>query len=233
MKKSVQALINRRRARMIQSLLAALAGVILLAICWLLFTVASGPVTALLRTATPPATLTLTPTITFTPAPPTPTKQFTDTPIPTEGPSPTPTPVIYTVVDGDTFFSISTQFGVAIDSIKLASGLTGDILVIGQVLTIPVGGGFEPPTTTPIPTGLARGTRIEYTVLLGDSLEIIASKFNSTVEDIAQQNRRNNRALTNADLRARDVLIVRVNLVTPTPTLAASVTPAVTLTPTP
>jgi LysM repeat protein len=233
MKKSVQALINRRRARVIQSLLAAVAGLILVAMCVLLFNLASGPITALLRTATPTPTVTLTPTLTFTPAPATPTSLGTDTPTPTEGPSPTPTPVIYTVQDGDTLFDISTNFQVPIFSILAASGLPADtsILAVGQVLTIPVGGGFEPPTVTPIPTGLPRGSKILYTVLLGDSLEIIAAKFNSTAEDIAQQNRRNNRPLTNASLQAGDVLTVRIDLVTVTPTLPASVTPAASPTP--
>lgn len=230
MKKSVQALLNRRRARLIQTLLAALAGLILLAICLLTFNfVTSGPGVALFRTATPTASPTLSPTLTFTPAPPTPTRA-TDTPVPTEGPSPTPTPIIYVVQEGDTLFDLSIKYGVLVESIKLASGITGDSLSVGTTITIPVGGGFEPPTSTPVPPDLPRGTKIEYTVLLGDSLEIIASKFNSTVEDIAQQNRRNNRPLTNADLRARDIIVVRVNLVTPTPTVPASVTPEVTVT---
>lgn len=233
MKKSVQALINRRRARVIQSLLAAVAGLIMVAMCVLLVNLASGPITALLRTATPTPTLTLTPTLTFTPAPATPTSLGTDTPTVTEGPSPTPTPVIYQVQDGDTLFNISTNFQVPIFSILAASGLPADtsILAVGQVLTIPVGGGFEPPTVTPIPTGLPRGSKILYTVLLGDSLEIIAAKFNSTAEDIAQQNRRNNRPLTNALLQAGDVLTVRIDLVTATPTLPPSVTPAASATP--
>jgi LysM repeat protein len=227
MKKSVQALINRRRARVIQSLLAAVAGLILLAMCLLTFNFfTSGPGAAFLRTSTPTATHTLPPTLTHTPAPATPTDQFTATLLPTAGPSSTPTPISYTVQEGDSFFSISTQFGIPIDSIKLASGITGELLSVGQVLTIPVGGGFEPPTSTPLPTGLARGAKIQYTVQLGDTLEIIAAKFNSTAEDIAQQNRRNNRPLTNADLRARDVITVRVNLVTPTPTAPATETPA-------
>jgi LysM repeat protein len=96
---------------------------------------------------------------------------------------------------------------------------------VGQTLTIPQGQEVQTPTPTPLPTGLPRGARIQYTVLLGDTLEIIAGKFNSTAEDIARQNRRNNQDLTNADLRAGEVLVVRINLVTPTLTPVPSRTP--------
>ena len=143
----------------------------------------------------------------------------------TPGPSPTPTPITYTVQDGDTLFNIAAQFQVDWQALKLFNNLASDALSVGQVLTIPQVGDVQTPTPSPLPTGLGRGGRIQYTVLLGDTLEIIAAKFNSTAEDIARQNRRNNQDLTNADLRAGEVLVVRVDLVTPTLTPVASRTP--------
>lgn len=226
MKKSVQALIKRRRARIIPVILAALAGLVLLALVLMVFSFfTSGPGVALFQTATPTPSATLTPTATLTPAPDTPTPLFTDTPTVTPGPSPTPTPITYTVQDGDTLFDIAAQFQVDWQALKLFNNLTSDALSVGQVLIIPQAGDVQTPTPSPLPTGLGRGARIQYTVLLGDTLEIIAAKFNSTPEDIARQNRRNNQDLTNADLRAGEVLVVRVDLVTPTLTPVASRTP--------
>ena len=221
MKREVQALINRRRARLAPFFFLGLVGLVCLAgvlIVINFFTNGAGQ--SLLRTATP------TPTTTFTPAPFTPTPlatdtpSLTDTPTFTPGPSPTPTPITYTVNAGDTLFGIAVQFQVDIEALKLANNLTGETLSVGAVLTIPTGD-FQTPTPTPLPTGLPRGARIQYTVLLGDTLEVIAAKFNSTAEDIARQNDN----LTNAKLQAGQVIVVRINLVTPTPLPTSTFTP--------
>jgi len=221
MKREVQALINRRRARLAPFVFLGLVGLVCLAgILLVVNFFTSGPGQSLLRTPTP------TPTSTFTPAPATPTLAptdaplFTDTPTFTPGPSPTPTPITYTVKEGDTLFGIAVQFQVDIQALKLTNNLTGDTLSVGTILTIPAGD-FQTPTPTPLPTGLPRGARIQYTVLLGDTLETIAAQFNSTVEDIS----RNNDNLTNAKLLAGQVIVVRVNLVTPTPLPTSTFTP--------
>jgi LysM repeat protein len=226
MKKSVQALIRRRRARLVPAVLAALAGLVLLAFVVLVFNFfTTGPGATILRSPTPSPTLTFTPTATLTPDPFTATPEFSPTPTETPGPTATPTPVTYVVVDGDTLFGIAVQFQVDVEAIKLFNNLTSDALAVGQTLIIPQGQEVQTPTPTPLPTGLPRAARIQYTVLLGDTLEIIAAKFNSTPEDIARQNRRNNADLTNADLQAGEVLVVRINLVTPTLTPVPSRTP--------
>jgi LysM repeat protein len=69
----------------------------------------------------------------------------------------------------------------------------------------------------------------------GDTLAAIAFRFNSTVEDILEQN-----DIENANsIFVGQILIVRVNLVTPVPTEAATEEPEstpgtiATLTPTP
>lgn len=218
--KSARALIKRRRARFVPIILAGVAGLLCVGLVWVSYLFfASGPGAQWLATSTPTATLTptpsQTPTLTLTP---------TETVIPTEtatlGPSPTPTPVIYVVQDGDTLFSIGAQFQVNFLDIIAVNGLTTDSVFVGQQLIIPVGG-LERPTATPIPSNLPRATRIEYVVQLGDTLEIIAAQFNSTVEDIQLRNAN----VTNAGLQAGQVLIIRVNLVTPAPTVPAGITP--------
>lgn len=218
--KSARALVKRRRARFVPIILAAVAGLLCVGLVWVGFVFfTSGPGSQWIATSTPTVTPTLTPsqtpTITLTP-----TETVIPSETPTIGPTPTPTPVIYVVKDGDTLFSIGAQFQVNFLDIKTVNNLTTDDVFVGQQLIIPVGG-LERPTATPIPSNLPRATRIDYVVQLGDSLEAIAAKFNSTVEDIRQRN--NN--VTNTTLQAGQILIVRVNLVTPVPTVPAGITP--------
>lgn len=94
--------------------------------------------------------------------------------------------------------------------------------------------GQELPTPTPLPTNMPRGTKINYTVQSGDTLDLIAAKFNSTVEDIMTLNKITDKNRIDVGM----VLVIRVNLVTPTPTRPPSLTPtaggaAATPTPTP
>ncbi len=229
MKKEVQALINRRRARMVPAILAGLAAVIVIlgAIAVVVF-FTQGPGQVILK-GTPTPTVTITPT----PLPPTATLQATLTPTvtpsatDTPGPSPTPTVLVYVVQQYDTLFDIAVKFKVDVEALKLANNLTSDMLSVGQKLVIPSG---EVPTITPspLPTGLARGAKIKYKVLLGDTLETIAAEFNSRVDDIVKANLDPKDAkykLSNDNLRAGMEILVPVNLVTATPTPPASVTP--------
>jgi LysM repeat protein len=225
MKKEIRALLPHRKTRLVPLILAGLAALI---VCGGLLSLAMffvrGPGRAIFYTATP------TPTLTPTPLPATPTSPFTETPaaspLPTNtsGPSPTPTPQVYVVQEGDSISSIaakfSTEFGVIItpEDIMLANQLTNTIINPGLQLIIPMPGAVTSPTPSPLPTGLGRGSKI-------------ASKFNSTVDAIVKANK--NAKLTNASLQAGMVILVPINLVTPTPTYTISLTPAATLTPTP
>lgn len=215
MKKEVQALINRDRARSTRPtpiLLAAIAGVAGLLLCGgviIFFT--AGPGKTFFQTPTPTSTLTP------TPIPATPTPEFTNTPLFTETPSATPgppQPITYTVKEGDTLFSIAQQFNVDLLTLMSFNGISdAALLSVSSVLTIPVGT-VELPTPTPVPTGLPRGTRIKYVVQPGDTLQTIAAQFNSTAEDIATTNK-----ITDANsIQVGQILDVRVNIATPTPT---------------
>ncbi len=93
-------------------------------------------------TSTPSPTPTATPTIT-----PTPTR--TPTPTPTETPTPPPRTMTYTVKPGDTPGSIARQFGVTLEDLLEANGLTpNDVIHPGDTLEIPV----YTPTPTPTPS---------------------------------------------------------------------------------
>jgi len=181
---------------------------------------------------TPTPTETLTPT----PVPPSPTPTSTPTELP---PSSTPTitltptiswPFIYNVEEGDTLYSIAERFGVEIlvlieaNRERLALDPANPIIKVGDELLVPPPG-TELATPTPLPEGLPRGTKIEYTVKSGDTLAAVALEFNSTVDDIMTEN-----DLEDANsIFVGQILVIRVNLVTPVPTEAA---PEATLTPT-
>ncbi len=63
-------------------------------------------------------------------------------PAPTPAPAPPPSrPALsgttHTVAKGDTLWGISRKYGVSVDAIKQANGLTRDIVVLGSTLQIP------------------------------------------------------------------------------------------------
>src|SRR5215831_2809610 len=221
MKKEVQALIKRRRARVIPAILMAIAGLILIGIAVLVVAAfTNGPGLGVLRTPTP--TVTVTVTITPTPTVPTatPTEAETSTSTPTLGPSPTPTQNIYTVEQGDTLFSIAAKFKSNVCTLMAVNNITDpSVLAVGQKLLIP-GPDTKLPTATPLPTGLPRGAIVNYVVQCGDTLATIAAKFNSTGDDIAKLNN----IKDPTSIQIGQSLKVRVNIATPTPTATASKT---------
>lgn len=138
-------------------------------------------------------TPTITPTFTATPVPPTPvptdTLVPTETAIPSETAPPTPdAPFVYEVQPGDSLISIADNFGVEYVAIMLMNNLTNEsILYAGDRLTIP-NPDMERPTPTSLPGNIFRGYIVEYFVLPGDSLLLIAEKFLSTIDDIIEEN---------------------------------------------
>ena len=82
---------------------------------------------------------------------------------------------IYVVQRGDSLYSIAKKYNVSVDAIKSANNLQNNLISIGQKLVIP---GFTEST----------GSNITYVVQKGDSLYSIASKYNTTVENIKRLN---------------------------------------------
>lgn len=200
------------------AVLVIAVGIIILVI-W--FTGPNAPAIALFSSKTP------TPTSTYTPTPVTPTSTHTLTATITETPTPslTPTPsgpFEYTVQEDDTCFDLSMEYQVDLLVLLAINNFSPNECPIhpGDKILIPAPG-QELPTPTPLPENLPRGTRIEYVVQTGDNLDTIAAKFNSTVEDIMLQNKITNKNKINVG----QILIIRVNLVTPTPTRPPTNTP--------
>ena len=83
----------------------------------------------------------------------------------------------YTVVSGDSLWSIAKKLGTTVNELKDANNLTSNNLSIGQILIIPQKETPSTPTDNSI-----------YTVVSGDSLYKIANKFNTTVDEIKSLN---------------------------------------------
>lgn len=232
-KKSAQSVIEsyRKRQQMGPFVIGGLAvllvvvGIIVLAV-WL--TGPSTPSLSLFASRTPTASATFTPTPTVPSA--TPTVTFTASPSPTETLTPTASgPIEYTVQEGDICWNIAADFDV--DPAVLAAINNWDPgtcpINPGDKIWIPEAGRMLD-TPTPVPTTF-RG-EITYVVQLGDTLQSIADKFLSSVDQIMKKNK-----ITDANkINVGDKLIVPVNIATRVPTKAPTSTRAVppTLAPT-
>ena len=87
----------------------------------------------------------------------------------------------YTVRAGDTLSTIARRYNTTVSKIAQANNIKNvNVIRVGQVLKIP--GTTPAPKPTPTPTP---GT---YTVKAGDTLYVIARKYNTTVSKIAQAN---------------------------------------------
>ena len=180
------------------------------------------PFSGMFPTETPTPTLTSTPTNTSAP---TETPTTTLTSAPTVSPTPSE-PFPYTIQEGDLLQTLAERFNLGEDGVGLIYDLnpavrdSSGVIYVGQTILIPIPGTTRA-TSTPIPSNLGRGTKIEYSVLPGDTLAGIAAKFNSIEQNIIDEN-----SITNANaLQVGDVLQIPVNLVTATATLPSTSTP--------
>lgn len=200
------------------AVLLILVGTIILVV-WLLGP--NKPNISLFASATPTATATNTST------PVTPTATATITPTVTETPTVTVTPtrsgpIEYTIQEGDTCYDIAATFDVDLMVLLAINNFEAGACPInpGDKIIIPAPD-TELPTATPWPENLPRGTKLSYVVQFGDTLDTIANKFLSTVEAIMTENKLDNRN----QIFAGQILKIPVNLVTPTATKVATVTP--------
>lgn len=125
------------------------------------------------------------PFLTATPTPsPTPTPESAATPTP-ESPSGT---VDHTVVSGETLLSIALDYGVTVDEIRQVNSIEGDLLHIGDKLTIPGQQAVLAPAAgaTAAPRGPV--SNFKYTVQDGDTIVSIATRLGSSVDEILQAN---------------------------------------------
>lgn len=113
---------------------------------------------------------------------------------------------IYTVQKGDSLYSIAKKFNTSVNTIKSANNLQNNLITIGQKIVIP---GFTDST----------GSNITYVVQKGDSLYTIASKYNTTVNDIKSYNNLTSNILSIGQtlrIPSKDTIIIEPD--TPAPT---------------
>ncbi len=239
-KKTAQSVISsyRKRQQLGPFLIGGLAVLLVviglfILIIWL--TSDGKPTIKLFKTKTPTPTV----TATVTPTLPTPTPSDTPTITDTPQPSITPTasaPFLYVVLENDSCFSIAQKFGVDIAVLIAINNFTSSCLIHpGDTITVP-DPNTQLPTSTPVPSDLPAGTRINYTVVTGDYLGLIAAKFRSTEAAIIKANS----LVSPYTLYPGQVLIIPVNIATMTPTKPPTRTftpgigaPTQTLTPSP
>ena len=233
-KESAQDVIDSYRKRQQQAqrapiMLGVAAGLLVVGVAVIIFLLIGPglPAISFLATDTPTPTITSTATATATPTE-IPTETPTATTTPTETLTPTASgPFVYEVIEGDNLFAIAEKFKVDLLVLIAINNLdsTNPVIRVGDKLTIP-GPNTQLPTASPIPLSLRRGTLIDYIVQTGDTLAIIAEKFNSTVEEIVKQN-----DLTDPNnIFVGQKLVIPVNLVTPVPTNTPGPSPTSALT---
>lgn len=93
--------------------------------------------------------------------------------IPSPGPVPEPDIIEYVVQAGDSLWLIAGRFGTTADEIKRLNGLTIDLINIGQILKVPAS---------------QTSSYIEYTVRSGDTLWLLARRYDTTVDEIKRLN---------------------------------------------
>jgi LysM repeat protein len=241
-KENPQSVIDKysKRQKYMPYVLGGLAGILALAGIFIIISVATGSgnlFKGMFATKTPTPTATFTPTANVPSPTPSMTPTITETPTPAATDTPSG-PQFYTVKQGDDCWTLANTFGVDLLVLLAINNFPSDTcpIVPGTDIIIPAPGQTLP-TSTPLPADIPRGTEIEYTIQLGETLQDIASRFNSTLEDIKTRNNIKNENL----IYVGQVIKVRVNLVTATPTVAPTSTlslftsqptkPAVTSTP--
>jgi len=156
---------------------------------------------------------------------PTPSLEPTASLTPTATISPTSSgPTEYEVQESENCYMIAEKFGVDLQTLLAINNFPDGTcpIIPGQKIKVPAPGQTLP-TATALPPDTPAGTRITYKVQPNDSLASIASKFNTTLDDILDLNEDK----LGDDLNNLAVgleIIIRVNIVTPTPTFAPTST---------
>lgn len=100
--------------------------------------------------------------------------------------------VEYVVKPGDSLWKISREFGVSLNTLLEANGLTKDSTIqVGQVVAVPSSDSAPAsavPGSRPEPSSTGAPSTGTYTVVRGDTLSRIAKQFNTTVDAIQLAN---------------------------------------------
>ena len=113
--------------------------------------------------------------------------------IPTTIQNPDTSETTYIVKKGDSLWTIANKYNITVDELKRANNLNSNILTIGQELIIP--------NTDRTSESESDSTESTYQVKKGDSLWLIAKKYNTTVTELIDYNQ-----LETINLKINDTL---------------------------
>jgi LysM repeat protein len=217
---------RKRRSRLKPALVWGLAAIFVIGGIVILVLSLNGGTGSFSLFATDTPTPTITPSPTNTPAP-TQTPTLTNTPTQTNTPTPS-APFYYIIQENDSLTSISEAFQLGDNGViqilllnPVIDSVT-QIIYVGQEILVPPPG-WPMPTLTPWPQDAARGTKITYFVVPGDSLGTIADEFRSTIEEMIKANPDVLEDETSL-IYPGQLLIIPVNLVTAVPTSISTLT---------
>ena len=95
----------------------------------------------------------------------------------------------YTVRSGDTLSGIAARFGVSVDSLVEDNSIRDpDLIVVGQVLTIPGQAGGAAAPAPPAPSSSGDGGATTHVVRPGESLAVIAARYGIPLQALATAN---------------------------------------------
>ncbi|MEC1547774.1 LysM peptidoglycan-binding domain-containing protein [Bacillus rugosus] len=94
----------------------------------------------------------------------------------------------YTVKSGDSLWKIANNYNLTVQQIRNSNNLKSDVLYVGQVLKLTgqASSGTSSPSSSS--SNASSSTTTTYTVKSGDSLWVIAQKFNVTAQQIREKN---------------------------------------------
>lgn len=114
-----------------------------------------------------------------------------------------PVDLVYIVQKGDSLYSIAQKFNISVEEIMRLNNLTSTVLQVGQVLKVTQGSSPDFGKEC-VGTGYIEPKYETYVVKKGDSLYVIAKRFNTSVDNIKKLNN-----LTSNNLDVGQVLKIR------------------------
>ncbi|MER0468574.1 LysM peptidoglycan-binding domain-containing protein [Bacillus cabrialesii subsp. cabrialesii] len=95
----------------------------------------------------------------------------------------------YTVKSGDSLWKIANNYNLTVQQIRNSNNLKSDVLYVGQVLKLTGKASSGSSSSSSSSSNAGSGTTTStYTVKSGDSLWVIAQKFNVTAQQIREKN---------------------------------------------
>ncbi|MEC1528238.1 C40 family peptidase [Bacillus spizizenii] len=94
----------------------------------------------------------------------------------------------YTVKSGDSLWKIANNYNLTVQQIRNSNNLKSDMLYVGQVLKLTGQTSSGTSSSSSSSSNASSSTATTYTVKSGDSLWVIAQKFNVTAQQIREKN---------------------------------------------